>query len=265
MICSDIDGTLLNKDRSLSVKTIEAIKKIKDSAPVILVSSRMPKSMKLLQETLGITNQPMIAYNGSLILDQDKVLLSRELSTTILLDIIAYCKDTNIHLSLYHKDEWMVPEMDYWAVREENNTQIAPRIQNLETTAEIWSNQQKGCHKIMCMGDEKEIGQLYDTLIKFHSNELNIYRSKTTYIEISDKKQNKASALKLLLAQRFPNLKMSDVVAFGDNYNDLSLLQEVGLGVAVENAKEEVLKVANEITKSNIEDGVAISINHHFR
>ena len=56
------------------------------------------------------------------------------------------------------------------------------------------------------------------------------------------------------------NIPMNEVLAFGDNYNDIPLLAEVGYGVAVANAREEVKAVANEVTKSNITDGVAISI-----
>ena len=51
---------------------------------------------------------------------------------------------------------------------------------------------------------------------------------------------------------------MDHVIAFGDNYNDATLLEKVGLGIAVANAKEEVLAIANEITHANIEDGVAL-------
>ena len=57
---------------------------------------------------------------------------------------------------------------------------------------------------------------------------------------------------------------MHEVIAFGDNYNDIQMLEGVGLGVAVSNAKEEVKKVANQITSSNIEDGVAQTLHEIF-
>jgi Cof subfamily protein (haloacid dehalogenase superfamily) len=264
VICSDIDGTLLNKDRQLSVKTIAEVKRVKNDVPVILISSRMPKSMALLQDELDIADHPMIAYNGSLIIDKGAVIHSIEIAPKLLNTIKTYCEQTDIHLSLYNNDDWVVPKMDYWANREANNTRIQPQVQNLDSTHRDWSEKNKGCHKIMCMGDENEIGILYDTLAENHSHELNIYRSKPTYIEISDIKQDKASALEMLLEKRYPNYKMADVVAFGDNYNDLSLIQKVGHGVAVQNAKQEVLNSANEITKSNIDDGVALSIAKNF-
>ena len=64
LVCTDIDGTLLNKDRELSSKTIEIIKETKEKHPVILIYSRMPKAMTHLQNELDILENPFIAYNG---------------------------------------------------------------------------------------------------------------------------------------------------------------------------------------------------------
>lgn len=263
-ICSDIDGTLLDKNRQLSPITIAEVSRIKNAIPFILISSRMPKSMRLLQKQLGVIEQPIIAYNGSLILKDENVLISIEIPHSLLLTIQSYCQKTNVHLSIYHNDDWFVPEMDYWAKREERNTNIKPKVLSFVETSTLLKLEEKGCHKIMCMGDESEIDILYEKLIHFHSNEINAYRSKPTYIEITDIQQDKASALKILINKLYPELTMKNFVAFGDNYNDVSLLDGVGLGVAVKNAKEEVFNIADEITESNIDDGVALSIRKHF-
>jgi hydroxymethylpyrimidine pyrophosphatase-like HAD family hydrolase len=60
------------------------------------------------------------------------------------------------------------------------------------------------------------------------------------------------------------DIKLDEVFAFGDNYNDIEMLEGVGLGVAVGNAREEVKKVANQITLTNKEDGVAIILENLF-
>ena len=67
LICSDIDGTLLDKDRELSKKTSAVFQQLSTKFPIVLISSRMPKSLRLLQQALGIENHPQIAYNGSLV------------------------------------------------------------------------------------------------------------------------------------------------------------------------------------------------------
>ncbi|MEN8186869.1 MAG: HAD family hydrolase [Bacteroidota bacterium] len=256
LICSDIDGTLLNKDRELSDKTITVIKDISPT-PFILISSRMPKALTHLQEELAITNLPVIAYNGGLILDQNKVLHSTEIKHDVTENIFQFIKQTDLHLSLYHNDEWYVPSMDYWAKRESNNTKVIPQAQDIEITLKYWHSENKGAHKIMVMGDENEIDQLVSLIEKKFDDEIIGYRSKPTYLEISHRDISKKTAIEQLLDQKYPELSINNVLAFGDNYNDIEMLKSVGLGVAVQNSKKEVLQAANQITDSNIEDGVA--------
>ena len=68
LLASDIDGTLLNKNRELSAATIEQLTRIKKDVPIVLISSRMPAAMRHLQAELGILNLPLVCYNGGLIL-----------------------------------------------------------------------------------------------------------------------------------------------------------------------------------------------------
>ena len=79
LLCSDIDGTLLNKDRVLSPATITQFNRIKDACHCVLASSRMPKAMRHLQKDLSIEKSPLIAYNGGLVLAYDRVLTSTEI------------------------------------------------------------------------------------------------------------------------------------------------------------------------------------------
>ncbi len=260
LICSDIDGTLLNKDRELSLKTINIVKKIKDKYPIILISSRMPRAMTHLQNEMDILNHPLIAYNGGQILTTEngksETILSIEIPIEVTNRILTFISNTTIHMSLYNSDDWFVPEMDFWANREMNNTKVKPEVADLNAVCHNWKSLNIGPHKIMCMGDKNEI-QLLENYLKMHfSTELNIYRSKDTYLEIASKKISKLSALSFLL-EKIYDISLPEVIAFGDNYNDLEMLEGVGLGVAVENAKVDVKKVADQITLSNKEDGVA--------
>jgi hypothetical protein len=68
-----------------------------------------------------------------------------------------------------------------------------------------------------------------------------------------------------LLKKNYPSIDLKEVVAFGDNYNDIEMLKHAGLGIAVGNAKPEVKEVANLITESNVNDGVAIQLEKLFQ
>ena len=267
LVCSDIDGTLLNKDRQLSNKTIKIVKQIKEKHPIILISSRMPKAMTHLQNEMDILHYPLIAYNGGLVLTNEngnnETLLSIEISIELTKQILTFISNSTIHMSLYNSDEWFVPEMDYWAKREMNNTKVKPEVANLQQVCEGWKTRNIGPHKIMCMGEKGEI-QLLENYLKMHfSNELNVYRSKDTYLEIASKKISKLSALNFLLEKKY-DISLQEVIAFGDNYNDIEMLEGVGLGVAVGNAKKEVKNVSDQITLSNLEDGVAQVLEDTF-
>ena len=197
-------------------------------------------------------------------MDNDKVLHSTFIKNSILKTVIEKCSSTSIHLSLYHADEWYVPSMDYWANREANNTKVTPVVKANSAVLTQWENENKGAHKIMCMGDEAEIDVLYNTLEANYSHEIMLYRSKPTYIEISHTSISKKTAIEVLLEKCYPTTSMSNVVAFGDNYNDIEMLKAVGLGVAVSNANEEVLAIANKVTDTNKNDGVAKMIEKLF-
>jgi len=263
LICTDIDGTLLNKDRELSENIIKQVQRIAP-IPFVLISSRMPKAMLHLQQEFGNESTPLIAYNGGFILNQNQILHSTYIDNLILAEIINQCVNTNIHLSLYYADEWYVPSIDYWAKREENNTKVTPTVKSNSAVLSQWKNEGKGAHKIMCMGDESEIDILYNTLEKEFSDEIMLYRSKPTYIEISHKSISKKTAIEVLLKNCYQDLSMKDVMAFGDNYNDIEMLKAVGLGVAVANANDEVLKIADRITDTNKNDGVAKVLEELF-
>jgi len=263
LICSDIDGTLLDKNRELSAFTIQEIKRV-SPIPFVLISSRMPKAMRHLQSQLGNVGTPIIAYNGGLVLQNNQVLHSAFINNAVLETIIQLCEKTTIHLSLYWEDEWFVPALDFWANRESENTKVTPIVKSSKSVLSQWKNERKGAHKIMCMGDEAEIDQLYKMLENAFSNEIMLYRSKPTYIEISHSSVSKKTAIEVLLKHCYPKLSMKNIVAFGDNYNDIEMLKAVGLGVAVANAIEEVLQIADKITDTNKNDGVAKTIQELF-
>ncbi len=259
IVFSDIDGTLLNKERQLSIATISEIKKLKNKIPFILISARMPTAMRHLQKELEIEELPIISYNGGLIIVNDQVVSTTEISVDIIEKLTNWNTGLNCHLSLYHNDEWYVPSMDFWAKREENNTKISPQVKIGDEVITKWRTENKGAHKIMAMGEEAQIDDIVTFLGKEHPNELHLYRSKNTYLEISPKSISKLTAIKFLLDQHF-EFELKDVIAYGDNYNDVEMLNHVGFGVAVGNARKEAKLVANHITALSIEDGVAKSL-----
>lgn len=263
IIFSDIDGTLLNSDREVSEHTIEAFKALKEKMPFVLISARMPAAMRHIQEDLGIVGQPIICYNGGLIVVGEEAVSSTEIPLEIAKKLSEFNKELDCHLSLYHSDEWYVPRYDRWAKREENNTKVTPEVMANAEVIQKWKKEEKGAHKIMAMGTEEQIDQIRDFLSNNFPGQLHLYRSKPTYLEIAPKTISKFTAIELLLEKHF-DCKAEHCIAFGDNYNDVEMIKGVGLGIAVANARDEVLQVANIVTEAGIEHGVAKSLKKLF-
>ena len=110
ILCSDLDGTLLSSKSDVSKFAIEQINKIKNETKVILVSARMPSGMRYIQESLGITDQPIICYNGALVLSGDTELTSVFIPVSILKECYSLCKGLEADLGLYFNNEWYVPK-----------------------------------------------------------------------------------------------------------------------------------------------------------
>jgi Cof subfamily protein (haloacid dehalogenase superfamily) len=265
-ICTDIDGTLLDSRRELSPRTIAAFRNIPKSIPIILASSRMPSAMTHLQHELGISDHPLICYNGGYAISADtaaRVFSDVSIPVNVCASILEMTKGTSIHASLYHKGHWHAPGLDYWTDREQRITKANAVIEDGFSVLQRWTKEGRGAHKVMCMGPEEDITTLEIALHKSLANEIHIYRSRLTYLELAPKSISKATALELILEAEF-GVKMSEVMAFGDNYNDIALVQSVGFGVAVANARDEVKSVAKEITAKSIDNGVAMVIEKHF-
>lgn len=95
----------------------------------------------------------------------------------------------------------------------------------------------KEVHKVLCMGDKEDIAALEQQLVK-EFPQIRIYRSKDTYLEIMSMKASKSDAIHML-KDHF-HVKQEEIMAFGDNFNDIDMIRYAGLGVAMGNAADEV-------------------------
>ena len=261
ILCSDLDGTLLSTKSDVSDVTISEISRIKERLKVILVSARMPQSMTYLQKRLGIQDQPIICYNGALVLDRGKEVFSEVIELSAVEKVYRLSEEHKVKLGLYQNSEWYVEETTKRVEKEIKDTWAKPIFRPTSITLEDWKKRKISAHKIMLMGTKTSADVLFSKLIEKFSEQMNIYRSNDTLIELAPKSVTKLSAIQMLLSG---NESLSDVISFGDNYNDLEMLQHSGLGVAVGNARHEVKAIANHITLKNTEHGVAYFIRQHL-
>ncbi len=260
MVCLDIDGTLLNSNHKISENTKEVIKIVANEKqiPVILVSARMPKGIVSLQRELEI-KQPIICYSGALILDNCGDMLSKQfINLSDFKNIYKFTNNLSVHISLYKDDEWYVEKMDYWAKQESEITNITPNVIDFNNLIEVWREEGTGPNKILCMASPDEINLLKENI---RCDNLNIYPSKPTYLEIMPIQASKTSAINFL--QKKFNIERSNIICMGDNYNDIDMIEYAGLGIAMGNAPDDVKIHANYVTLTNDEDGVAEALKKY--
>lgn len=263
MVCLDIDGTLLNSKYEITQNTKEVIGQVANAEkiPVVLVSARMPKGIFFLQQELNITH-PIICYSGALICDNSNIFYSIFIPPSDVKPIYKLAKEMGIHLSLYKDDEWYVEEMEQWAKQEGEITKNTANISDFADLLNSWEKDNTGPNKLLCMAEPESIESFQTKIMTHYSDILNIYKSKTTYLEITSNKAMKISAIELL-CQKY-NIGKSEVIAIGDNYNDINMLEFAGLGIAMGNAPEDVKKCAKAITCTNDEDGVAEALRRYI-
>lgn len=254
-VFSDIDGTLLNSQHQITPKTEEAIKNVlKQGIPFIPVSARPPYAITPYTEQLG-AQHGMICYSGALILDKNLtalysvILAPQDLQklNTLLADF------ARLSISYYAGLDWFCNDV--------NNNWIKQESEITGLSAKLLQGNLTDVHKILIMGSAEEI-QIVEPVLKQALPHLSIQRSKDEYLEITNSAATKAKAIQFM-AQHL-GISAEQIIAFGDNFNDLDMLQYAGLSIAMGNAPDAIKQVAKEVTATNNEDGIALVLNRVF-
>lgn len=261
ILCSDLDGTLLSSKSDVSDFTISEISRIRQKLKVILVSARMPKAMIYLKERMGLKNEPMICYNGALVMDGKNQISSVVIELELVKEIYKIAIELDIKIGLYNGNEWYASENTDFIQKEILYTRTRPVFKSVSDTFRDWKERELGAHKLMLMGTRESIDLIYEELLKVFDSQVIMYRSNDELIEVAPKHTSKLIGIQKLLK---PNQTMDDIIAFGDNYNDIEMLRRVGCAVAVGNARDEVKAISDYITLNNTEDGVAHFISQYL-
>jgi Cof subfamily protein (haloacid dehalogenase superfamily) len=189
-------------------------------------------------------------------------ILNKTMSVAEVKKIEYLAKRMNVHISFYVNDEWYVEKLDYWAKQEQDIAKTLPTVTGFQALYHLFDRTNTGPNKVLCMGDEDEIERLELSLKKEMYGELTVYRSKPTYLEIMHHTVSKTSAIRFLHEKL--KIKQSEIIAVGDNFNDIDMLQYSGIGVAMGNAPKQVKEIADKMTLTNDDHGVAKVIEKYL-
>ncbi len=262
-VFTDMDGTLLRKDHTISDKTKTVIQNlISQGILIVPISARPLHGMLHITEKVFPEQTPVISLNGSYIYHNGEIIyeISMPLPATLAIDELV--KDYPVSPMYYSRMDWFSHIHTDAIKKEQKITPVPITIQPFHQTIAAWKEQLTGPNKILIAGDEKTILAVEKKLLGQFDGTLNIYKSQPKYLEAMHPDASKASAINFFLDKY--GLKKEEIVAIGDNYNDQSMLELAGLGVAMGNAPDEIKAMAGYVTDTNNNDGVAKALEHIF-
>ena len=241
LIVLDIDYTITKDDGTVSERTIKSIKHVKEKGNIIVFSTSRPRYQALEYMKKYGTDEIIISSNGSEIYDygNDKVIYNSCIDKEEVNKLIdyAYEYDTRMILTL--------DDFDYVTKTIRNNNQ---KILDRNS----FNNEIKQC---MFIGENiDKIKQIVSKLKKINIVDEGIF-DKIKWISIINSNSSKGVALKELA--KYLRIPINNTIAIGNDTNDISMFNEAGYSVAVDNAEETIKKQVDYVTESNENDGVA--------
>jgi len=253
LICTDLDGTLLRADKSVSKENLDAIQYFESEGGLFtFITGRMPFYAKATYDTIR-PNAPVGCINGGGIYDykEGKYLWSQELDRSCL-ELVEYIdknvEGIGIQVSAFNKVYFSRDNAAMQRFRERTG------VKNL---VKYYYDVNEPIAKIL-FADMREASLLrVQELLLSHprASEFDFIRSEKTLYEILPKGISKGSVLKRLAG--ILGIDMKRTVAVGDFNNDISMIRAAGVGVAVDNAKDEVKACADYITVDNEHHAIA--------
>lgn len=255
----DIDGTLSNSNKELSGYTVSTIIKAqKRGMRVVIASGRPTRGLAYYADLLQIYDYGgyVMAYNGGQITDwaTGNVLFTQSVTADGIKKAVELARQTQTTIIAYSDKEILTetPDDEYIPRLSRNNRMPIVGVEDFLMTA-LALNPAPVKLLLSCSPDviDDKVALFREEL----EDKMDVFRSADTFIELVPKGIDKGYSLSILA--KHLNIHPDQIIAFGDESNDISMLNFVGLGVAVINATEPAKAAADLITKSNNEDGVA--------
>ena len=253
LICTDLDGTLLRDDSSISENNLNAIEYFKDNGGIFtFITGRMPYFVSDIYETIN-PNAPFGCINGGGIFDhRTKEYVWTHTMPDGVLDLVEYVDERidglGIQVNTFEK---------IYFSRENQAMAIFREITGTPNIVAHYRDVSEPIGKIVFGDIREETFTMLDQLLKNHpkADKFDFVRSAKILYEILPKGTNKGCVLPRLAAHL--GIDPKKTIAIGDYNNDVEMLRTAHVGVAVANAVEEAKQAADYITVSNEEDAIA--------
>ena len=285
LVAVDLDGTLLNQYGEVTQNSKEVIKNtINCGTDVIIASGRPIDSIKAIAKEIG-SNKYFIAGNGAIVYDiqKDEIIYDKFLPKDKLLEIIKICEENSISYNVYTEEAIIANALKYNVLyyQKENlkkEESKKTKISIVENIYDYVKNEKDNTYLKMTICDNSktifqsiirklrqidgievlDVSHMSRKTIKQGTEEIIV---EYYYTEITVQNVDKWSAIEFLMEKL--NLKKEEIIAIGDNINDKKMIENAGLGIAMQGSHPEVIQVADYVTTSNSDEGVAKALQKY--
>lgn len=263
LIALDLDGTLLTDDKKISERTLKTLKILQNEGHIVMISTGRPfRSSVNYYHELGL-NTPIVNFNGAFVhhpLDSNWGSYHSPMSLEVAKEIVESCNQYHIHnivaevldnVYLHYHDEKFIDVFNMGN----------PKI----TTGALTEFLTENPTSMLIHAEEKHVPYIREHLSSVHAEVIDHRRWGAPWhiIEIVKSGLNKAVGIQRVAS--YYKIEQKNIIAFGDEDNDLEMIDYAGIGVAMGNGIKPLKDIANEVTFSNMEDGVSVFLEDFFK
>ena len=263
LIAVDLDGSLLTSENNLTDFTKNTlIKASKIGHKVVIITGRDYYAANYIADLLDFKKYGGLisSSNGGNVYSpqENKTIINHTIDYILAREIISYGKKLGFDLIIYHDGKILAEKkdtysLDFLANKNKMSVEIEPKLgEDLNFPV----------NKILFTGRPEIIEKNKEKLAKQFENVINPIHAMPQFLDLMPKGINKGKSI--LEIANYYKIDHKDTYAFGDEINDIEMIKIAGTGVAMGNASDYVKKIADFVTKSNDEDGIAHFVNEYI-
>lgn len=255
MIVLDLDDTLLNDEHTLSKRNKEALMAAQElGVKVVLASGRPTFGMVSIAKDLQLDQYGsyILSFNGSKIINAktNEEIFNSTISSEMTHRLYDLSQREGVAILSYKDESIVIEEPNEYADIEATITGLPMQIVD-----QFKATITEPVVKAMMLAHPDVLVNVEQTLVKEVGEEVSVFRSKPFFLEFTALNVTKGTSLHQLTQKL--GIKAEEVIAIGDSYNDITMIEFAGLGVAMGNAPDAIKEIANHVTETNNNDGVA--------
>lgn len=256
LIALDVDGTLTNSEKRITPRTRHALIEAQEQGRrVIIASGRHPFGLKSISNELLLDRYGgyLMAFNGGSVIDAatGEVLSAKYFPREYLRPVLDTVRDANVTAITYEGDSLVMNSRvnDYTYIEAKILGMDYKQVDNFADYVTFDIN------KVLLAGEPKVLDELQPILSEKFQGYIDVFKSCPFFLEVMPFGINKGACLSKLLGKL--GYSREQLIACGDSYNDMTMIGYAGLGVCMENGEKDVKRIADVVTDSNDDDGVA--------